>query len=141
MTAMSVSSWWLLGTGFLLIDGLLFCLGYWAGRLRGAAPGVQSVAAAAPAPAPAPVVAVPVEDPERLEGLEARLRRMESALRRVEVRPRFDPAPLQEGGAPMDVAARLARKGSSVEELMAVCNLGRGEAELIRVLYGSERAA
>ena len=34
-----------------------------------------------------------------------------------------------------DQAIKLARKGSSVEELMEICSLSRGEAELIAMMH------
>jgi hypothetical protein len=144
MSTLNPFSWWLLAVSFLLIDGLLFVLGYWCGGLRRP---LVAIADAEVAPelagdhGMADDGAAQSVEPARLQNLESRLLKLESALRRVEHQPRYDAAPLQEGGASMEVAARLARKGSSVEELMSVCNLGRGEAELIRVLYGGGRAA
>ena len=34
-----------------------------------------------------------------------------------------------------DQAIKLARKGSSAEELMEICNLSRGEADLITMMH------
>jgi len=138
MTTLSPSLWWLLAAGFVLTDLLLFTLGYWAGRLRRRPTATETNTAEMTAAA---FDAVADQGWERLDGLEGRLRRVESALRRGDLQPRFEPAAAQQGTAPVDVAARLARNGSSVEELMNVCKLGRGEAELIRVLYGGDRAA
>jgi len=38
-------------------------------------------------------------------------------------------------------AIKLARKGSSVDELMEICNLSRGEAELIAMMHRLEPKA
>lgn len=137
MSTLSPYLWCLLAVGFVLTDALLFTLGYWVGQLRQR----QAASATNRQEVARPVDAVADPQWDRLDGLEGRLRQVESALRRTDMQPRFEPAAAQPGTAPMDVAARLARSGSSVEELMNVCKLGRGEAELIRVLYGSERAA
>jgi hypothetical protein len=40
--------------------------------------------------------------------------------------------------ASFEQAIKLARKGSSVEELMEICNLSRGEAELIAMMHRLE---
>lgn len=40
-----------------------------------------------------------------------------------------------------DQAIKLARKGSSVEELMEICNLSRGEAELIAMMHRLDPAS
>jgi hypothetical protein len=37
--------------------------------------------------------------------------------------------------ASFEQAIKLARKGSSVEEIMEICNLSRGEAELIAMMH------
>ena len=42
---------------------------------------------------------------------------------------------------PYDQAIKLVHKGASVEQLVEICGLNRGEAELIRMLHRLDRSA
>lgn len=70
-----------------------------------------------------------------------RLRRMELQVkllqqRQEELGVRQDKmAQVEAHEAGYDQAVKLARKGASVEELMEICNLSRGEAELIAMMH------
>lgn len=71
---------------------------------------------------------------ERVNKLEGSLKSLQQ--RQEELGVRQDQMALND---PQDVsfgqAIRLARKGSSVEELMEVCSISRGEAELIAMMH------
>ncbi len=76
-----------------------------------------------------------------------RLVRLEDHLERLQDRLQDRDQPQTGGGGSKDgerkafeVATKLALKGANVEELITVCGLTRGEAELIRMLHSGERA-
>lgn len=70
-----------------------------------------------------------------------RVNRMERGLKALQQRQqelgvRQEQLALGDSPEPgFEQAIRLARKGSSVEELMEICNLSRGEAELISMMH------
>ncbi len=69
----------------------------------------------------------------RLERVDKRLESIETALKRSPDSTTPSQSENPSDGI-WDFAARLAERGTGVDELMALCNLGRGEAELIRAL-------
>ncbi len=111
-----------------------------------------------------PTAAVPAADPAVVESLAAdvrdstaavtaalagfaqRLGRIEERLGRLEDRPA--PAPVvvsapvsaDNDARPYELANRLAARGVGVDELMELCGLARGEAELISRMQRQEAA-
>lgn len=82
-----------------------------------------------------------------LSMLGERLVRLEDHLERLQERLHERDQPQAAGGGSKDgerkafeVATKLALKGANVEELVNLCGLTRGEAELIRMLHAGERA-
>jgi len=45
------------------------------------------------------------------------------------------------GERPYEQAIRMVQKGSSVDDLISICNLSKGEANLIMMVHGSEKSA
>lgn len=74
---------------------------------------------------------------ERVNRMEAELKGLQQRQQELGVRQDnlSHSEPLEAG---FEQAIRLARKGSSVEELMEICNLSRGEAELIAMMHRLE---
>ncbi len=71
---------------------------------------------------------------ERVNRMEEELKQLQQ--RQQELGVRQEKMVTQEPQeASFDQAIKLARKGSSVEELMDVCGLSRGEAELITMMH------
>ena len=81
-----------------------------------------------------------------LSGLDQRLNRIEERLNRAGERSEAGSAATaraahREGDhRAFEVAARLVSQGAGVEELINICGLTRGEAELVRRLYGGSQA-
>ncbi len=74
--------------------------------------------------------------------LAERLGRIESALERVRERGEQSQTGVadKEGDRKaFEVATRLALKGAAVDEMVNLCGLTRGEAELIRMLHSGDR--
>ena len=112
----------------------IFCLsaGFW----------LRSVSAAPRAEKTIPTSAEPISDSGsvvrtelgvRLTAVESRLSALEPQVNWIQ-ESRAMPAPTALGGNTLEMASRLARSGTSVDGLMEICDLGRGEAELIRTL-------
>ncbi|MDH5360186.1 MAG: DUF2802 domain-containing protein [Gammaproteobacteria bacterium] len=72
-------------------------------------------------------------------GVGERVHRIEKSLKEVshrqEVIDQTDP-----GAQAYQQAIKMAQKGSSIEELIDICGLTRGEAELIAMLHRMERS-
>jgi hypothetical protein len=64
--------------------------------------------------------------------------RLESMGERAEADARLAPAGAVSSQRGYDLAARLAKNGSSVEELVASCGITRHEADLLSRLHGSK---
>ena len=113
----------------LVIDALIFACGYYLGRLYR-----QRQSPTAPA------ASRPVEESlasvlyEGLALVDKRLRSIEGRFAKAR-----NDAQLQPTNIPMrdrlQYAARMAERGNSVDELMDVCKLGRGEAELVKLFH------
>jgi hypothetical protein len=113
----------------LVIDVMIFAGGYCIGRLHRQ----RSTVALAPS-------AQPADEPlasalsQEIAGLSEQLRSIEAQLSKV-----YNQSPRRQvksaEGDRLQYATRMAEQGNSIEELMAVCNLGRGEAELIKLLH------
>ena len=80
---------------------------------------------------------------ETLPGFDRRLDRIEAQLRRTAGRAAGDQA-----GAPghregdyraFEAAARLVAHGAGIQDLVSICGLSHGEAELVCRLYGARR--
>lgn len=114
----------------LISDILLFLLGYFL-RQR-----------PKPEPVGAAVLSVPTANETALlnhsvMGLVKRLAQFEERLRQIESRQeelRFRDT----DGQAYEVAAKLVRKGAGVDELVSVCGISRGEAELIINLHDTK---
>ena len=63
---------------------------------------------------------------DRILDLEKRNRRLAERMEQMELR--------EKGNRQYDQAVKLVNKGSSVEDIMSICGLNRGEAELIKVM-------
>lgn len=74
---------------------------------------------------------------ERVNRMEAELKGLQQRQQELGVR-QDNLAHSEPQDAGFEQAIRLARKGSSVEELMEICNLSRGEAELIAMMHRLE---
>lgn len=72
-------------------------------------------------------------------GVGERVHRIEKSLKEVshrqEVIDQADP-----GAQAYQQAIKMAQKGSSIEELIDICGLTRGEAELVAMLHRMERS-
>lgn len=121
----------------LASDVLLFVLGYLAHRLRsgdagsdaeswGPLHGVQDELAALQESLTGMA--------ERMTGLEERLQQFEECQEKLEARG-------ESGAQPFEVAARLVSQGASLDQLVSVCGISRGEAELMLSLYNSSKRA
>lgn len=72
-------------------------------------------------------------------GVDERIARTEQDTRRL--RERQEQLELREGGERhYGQAAHMAKKGASIEELVEVCGVSRGEAELIAMMHRSDMA-
>lgn len=67
--------------------------------------------------------------------------RLEAMSERTEMDTRLAPAPAAASHRGYDMATRLARNGSGVDELIANCGLTRHEAELLVRLHGARTQA
>ncbi len=117
----------------LVIDAMIFACGYYLGRLHRQKP----TATAAPA-APHPDESLASALDQGLGTLNERLRAIETRLAKVCSGSSSQQVKNAEGDR-LQYAARMAERGNSVEELMAICNLGRGEAELIKLLHDTRQ--
>lgn len=73
-------------------------------------------------------------------GLDERIGRLEQDARRL--RERQEQIELHDNGEPQyQQAVRMVQKGSKVEELMSVCGLSRGEAELVTMMHRMDAAS
>ncbi len=45
------------------------------------------------------------------------------------------------GERPYEQAIRMVQKGSSIDDLISICNLSKGEANLIMMIHGSQKTA
>lgn len=72
-------------------------------------------------------------------GVDERIIRIEKRIRRlVERQEQLETS--QNSGRPYDQAIRMVHKGSSLEDIMSVCELSRGEAELIMMMHSVDKA-
>lgn len=73
----------------------------------------------------------------RLNQLEQRTQNVDAPKRSVEIRaiPMTMPANQQSAAANYELAQRMAREGSDLDQLMARCGLSRNEAELMLRLH------
>ncbi len=113
----------------LVLDVMIFMCGYYLGRKHRQ----KEAASAQPATSRADESLTAAMD-RSLATLSDRLHTIEGRLSKVCTDPTRQPSKSPDGDR-LQYAARLAKRGNSVEELMAVCNLGRGEAELIKLLH------
>ncbi len=121
--SMPEASLWIAAIAALAIgDIALLWLGYWWGRRRVERPREE----------------VSRQDIQALQlsfaTLIKRLERVEDALQRLE-----GGKPAAAEHQPYEVAARLIRRGAGVEELMSVCGLTQGEAELLLNLHAPSK--
>jgi hypothetical protein len=65
--------------------------------------------------------------------------RVEAILERVESEARLAPASVAGATRGYELAARFARNGAGVDELVATCGVTRHEAELLVRLHGQQR--
>lgn len=114
----------------LASDVLLFVLGYSAHRLRSGDAGSQK-----PLPGVRDEITALQNSlmgmAERMIGLEERLQQSEECQEKLESR--------ESGAQPFEVAARLVSQGASLDQLVSVCGISRGEAELMLSLYSSSK--
>lgn len=75
---------------------------------------------------------------DRIAALDSRMLALENKNRWLCDSRAASPQVLESGNS-LEMASKLAKNGTSVEELMEICDLGRGEAELIRVLNNGNR--
>ncbi|NOY66356.1 MAG: DUF2802 domain-containing protein [Gammaproteobacteria bacterium] len=68
-----------------------------------------------------------VGEDSRIYKLEQRLRRMKERQEQLENSKHAE--------RPYEQAIRMVQKGSSIEDLMSVCNLSKGEADLIVMMH------
>ncbi len=72
-------------------------------------------------------------------GGDSRIHRLETRTRRiVERQEQLENSKHAE--RPYEQAIRMVHQGSKVEDLMAVCKLSRGEADLIMMVHGKEQS-
>jgi len=138
------SDWLVLAAVILVSDVVLWWAAYLAGR-RGVLREIASNVAAESAEGSVGEVESPAYHVELKEGithLDSRLSEIHDDLRRLGEDTsglRSDASPQAEGV--LDFAARLAQRGSGVDELVELCDLGRSEAELIHALHSESAAA
>jgi hypothetical protein len=65
--------------------------------------------------------------------------RIESLGERVESEPRIAPVSVASASRGYDLAARLAKNGADVDQLVATCGVTRHEAELLTRLHSAQR--
>ena len=118
----------------LVIDVLIFLCGYYLGRNRQH----QEIVAVQPATGGGDEILAGAME-RGLATMCDRLGAIEGRLSKVCSDSVQRPTKSVDGDR-LHYAARLARRGNSVEELMAICNLGRGEAELIKLLHTTGEA-
>jgi len=68
---------------------------------------------------------------KKLDEIEKRSRRLTERLEQLELR--------EQSQRQYDQAIKLIQRGSTVDEVMAVCGLNRGEAELICVMHETDQ--
>ncbi len=114
-------------TALVVSDVLLIVLGWYALRQR----------------SPQPDIAAPEKPPQDLKALTfsvgmlgERLTRIESQLVRLQERNEQPSPSMEANHKAFEVAAKLADQGADVEELIKLCGLTCGEAELIKLLHG-----
>jgi septal ring factor EnvC (AmiA/AmiB activator) len=117
----------------LASDVLLFVLGYSAYRLRSADAGRRE-----PLHGARDEIAALQKSltgmAEHMAGLEQRLQQFEECQEKLEARG-------ENGAQPFEVAARLVSQGASLDQIVSVCGISRGEAELMLSLYSSSKRA
>lgn len=69
---------------------------------------------------------------ERISRLERRSRRIQERQEQLEVR---------DSTRPYDQAIRMVHKGSGIDEIMSLCDLSRGEAQLIQMMHSMDKAS
>jgi hypothetical protein len=72
---------------------------------------------------------------ERVVQLEQEMRRMNETQRELNQRQERILQGDGDGERSFDQAIKLARKGASIEEIMEICGLPRGEAELVTMMH------
>jgi hypothetical protein len=73
-------------------------------------------------------------------GSDARIRKLEQRNRRLmERQEQLENS--NNSARPYDQAIRLVHKGASVEDIMSVCDLSRGETELIMMVHKVDKAS
>ncbi|MBD3669941.1 MAG: DUF2802 domain-containing protein [Gammaproteobacteria bacterium] len=72
-------------------------------------------------------------------GVGERVHRIEKSLREVSHRQEQQLDQTDPGGQTYQQAIKMAQKGAAAEELIEICGLTRGEADLIAMLHRMER--
>jgi hypothetical protein len=67
--------------------------------------------------------------------------RIEAMGERVDAEARIAPVSVASASRGYDLAARLAKNGADIEQLVATCGVTRHEAELLTRLHGAQRRA
>lgn len=70
---------------------------------------------------------------ERLSRQERKIKRLNERQEQVEIKTN--------GDRPYDQAIRMVKNGSSLDEIISICNLTRGEAELITMMHQLDKAS
>jgi hypothetical protein len=72
-------------------------------------------------------------------GTDGRLSQLEKRSRSI--KQRQEQLELRDGSRPYDQAIRMVHRGSSIDEIVSLCDLSRGEAELIQMMHGVDKAS
>jgi len=72
-------------------------------------------------------------------GEDGRIHRLESRTRRIKERQE-QLENSNHAERPYEQAIRMVQKGTSIEDLMSVCNLSKGEADLIMMMHGTDQS-
>lgn len=72
-------------------------------------------------------------------GVDERISRLERRSRRIQERQ--EQLELHDSSRPYDQAIRMVHKGSSIDEIISLCDLSRSEAELIQMMHSMDKAS
>jgi len=72
-------------------------------------------------------------------GEDARLHKLETRTRRI-IERQEQLENNKQSERPYEQAIRMVHQGSTVKDLMAVCNLSKGEADLIMMVHGESKS-